>query len=84
MKSCDTCKWDRGRKDIDENPVCLQGHYRWNDEPIQDCHAWQEKVKEKCWCDEVTVLVGLGSVVMGHLAPMNFCPQCGKKLEEGK
>jgi hypothetical protein len=66
-RSCEDCKWDK------KGMICLQGHVRGikckiadGYVPLEDCHAWEEKVK--CWCEKIREI--------------KKCPQCGKWLKE--
>ena len=53
-------------------------------DPWDHCHHKKE-LKEKCWCeDEYIKLISktpLSADVCGFLVNINFCPECGHKME---
>jgi hypothetical protein len=79
-KNCTTCEFDK------ETTICSQGHVReWYTEivrglsqlPIQDCHAWKEREKEKgCICSRVKIFSSASPDIFDIV-----CRACGRKKE---
>jgi len=73
-RSCEDCKWDKLNPQGLRLIQCGQGHARTRQEIIEDCHAWEGN-KEKCWCE-------IDNMDVWKYRKWNYCPKCGKKLED--
>lgn len=81
---CGNCKWDKLNSQGQRMIQCGQGHARTFQKTIENCHAWKEKPKEKCWCEfDPDVRHGrlwIGIDINYTFPSWKFCPICGRKL----